>query len=407
MRRILALLGTSLAIVTLVAVFVFGGKTTAQAASPTGFSHTQFHIKPLTGTTTYTNGYTPEQIRGAYNLSSTYTGAGKTIAIVDAYNDPTAKNDFDVFSTQFGLPTLAGGCACLTIVNQTGGTKLPKNNGGWATEISLDIEWAHAMAPQAKILLVEASSASNTNLYTAENYATSHAQVVSNSWGGSESSSETSTDSYFNKAVAITVSAGDSGSPAEYPSASPYVLSIGGTSLTVSGTCGTTNWAATGCSYGGETAWSSGGGGPSSYESEPAYQNGYCGSVANVNNCNGKRGTPDVAWVGDPSTGVAVYDSTSYQGYVDWFVVGGTSVGAPSVAGVIADADAYHNTTLTTNNLTSRFAYQSAATSSNYSSDYHDILSGSNGSPCCSAGTGYDFTTGLGSFNAANWIGNV
>lgn len=406
MSKALTLIGSTLILTALAAYMVLSHSVAAAAAVPQ-MSHTQLHIKPLAGTSTYQNGYTPEQIRGAYNLASTYEGAGITIAIVDAYNDPSALKDFDVFSSQFGLPTLKGGCGCLTVVNQSGGTKLPRNNGGWAEEISLDIEWAHSMAPLAHILLVEASSASNSNLYAAETYAAAHAQVVSNSWGGNESSGELSQDTYFNKSVAITVSAGDSGSPAQYPSSSPYVLSVGGTTLNVSGTCGTTNWTTTGCSYGSETAWSKGGGGPSAYESEPAYQTGYCGTLADVNNCAGKRGTPDVAWVGDPNTGVAVYDSTSYQGYVGWLVFGGTSVGAPNVAGVIADADAAHNTVFTTNNLSSRFTYQLAATTSNYSTDYHDVTSGSNGSPCCQAGTGYDFTTGLGTFNANNWIGSI
>src|SRR5258708_15122322 len=189
------------------------------------------------------------EMKGGDRLNGTSTGSGTTIAIVDAYNDPTAANDFDVFAKQFGLPTLAGGCTCFTKVDQTGGTNYPRANSSWAVEISLDIEWAHAVAPQAHILLVEAASNSFANLLTAEDYATAHAQVVSNSWGGAEFSSEASSDGHFNKPVAITFSAADSGTPAQYPSASPYVLSIGGTSLRINGTRSGGGWTGTSCHH--------------------------------------------------------------------------------------------------------------------------------------------------------------
>src|SRR5258708_29098404 len=166
-------------------------------------------------------------------------------------------------------------------------------------------------------------------------------------------------------------------------------------SLTINGTTSGGGCSSTGCTYGGEQVWSGGGGGASAYETEPGYQGGYCETTTNVNNCAGKRGTPDVAWDVDPKTGVAVYDSTRYQGQKGWFQIGGTSVGAPSVAGVIALADQAHGTTLTTNNLSTRFAYQIAATSSNYSTDYHDITSGSDGTPCCTTGAGYYLASGL------------
>ncbi len=405
LRRLFAIASILAIIITL--LLTVGARVTSTKASSGGLAFTTYKLAHIQATSTYQNGYSPLQIEGAYSLNGTYTGSGKTIAIVDAYDDPTATNDFDVFSSQWGLPTIAGGCNCFTKVDQTGGTNYPRTNSGWALEISLDIEWAHAIAPQAHILLVEANSNSFANLLAAEDYATAQAQVVSNSWGGSEFSSETSYDGHFNKSVAITVSAGDSGTPADYPSASPYVLSIGGTSLTINGTTKTGGCISTGCTYGGETVWSSGGGGASAYESEPGYQVGYCGTTTNVNNCGSKRGTPDVAWDADPSTGVAVYDSTRYQGQKGWFQVGGTSVGAPSVAGVIALADQAHSTTLVTNTLSTRFAYQLDATSNNYGIDYHDVTSGSDGSPCCTAGRGYDLASGLGSPVGNNWIKNA
>ena len=222
-RRLLALSST-LAIIMTLLLTVGAGAAPAMTSSG-DFAYTTYKLAHIQATSSYQNGYSPVQIKGAYSLNGTSTGSGKTIAIVDAYDDPTAANDFDVFSTQFGLPTIAGGCNCFSKVDQTGGTNYPRTNSGWALEISLDIEWVHAIAPQAHILLVEANSNSFANLLAAEDYATAHAQVVSNSWGGSEFSSETSSsyDGHFNKSVAITVSAGDSGTPADYPSASPYV----------------------------------------------------------------------------------------------------------------------------------------------------------------------------------------
>ncbi len=407
LRRLLAI--ASMLAVTVMLILTTKTGAIATVGSSAGVAHTTYKLAHSQATSGYQSGYSPLQVNSAYNLNGTYTGAGTTIALVDAYNDPTAASDFDTFSQQFGLPTIAGSCGCFTKVDQTGGTNYPRTNSGWALEISLDIEWAHAIAPQAHILLVEANSNSFANLLAAEDYATVHAQVVSNSWGGSEFSSETSSsyDGHFNKPVAITVSAGDSGTPADYPSASPYVLSIGGTSLTINGTTKSGGCVSTGCTYGSEKVWSGGGGGASAYETEPGYQVGYCGTTTNVNNCGGKRGTPDVAWDADPNTGVAVYDSTRYQGQKGWFQIGGTSVGAPSVAGVIALADQAHGTTLTTNNLSTRFTYQLAATSSNYSTDYHDITSGSDGTSCCTAGPGYDLASGLGSPVGNSWIGNV
>lgn len=405
LRRLFAI-ASPLAII-LALLLTLGAGVTSTKAKADGFASPTYKLARPLATSTYQNGYSPMQMKEAYSLNSTYTGSGITIAIVDAYNDPTAASDFDVFAKQFGLPTIAGGCNCFTKVDQTGGTNYPRTNSGWALEISLDIEWAHAIAPQAHILLVEAASNSFANLLAAEDYATAHAQVVSNSWGGSEFSGEPSSDGHFNKPVAITFSAGDSGTPADYPSASPYVLSIGGTSLTINGATKSGGCVSTGCTYGGERVWSGGGGGASAYEEEPGYQVGSCGTTSNVNNCGGQRGTPDVAWDADPSTGVAVYDSTRYQGQKGWFQIGGTSVGAPSVAGITALADQAHSTTLVTNILATRFAYQHDASATTYSSDYHDVKAGVNGSPCCMAGTGYDLASGLGSPIGNNWISNA
>ncbi len=176
-------------------------------------------------------GYSPSQIDGAYGLPGGTSGTGETIAIVDAYNDPTAASDLAAFSSQYGLPACST-APCFRQVNETGGSSLPATDSGWALEISLDIEWAHAVAPGASILLVEASSNSFADLLAAEDYAGANAQYVSNSWGGSEFSGENTYDSHFTHAgVSYFVAAGDAGLPAEYPSSSPNVVSVGGTTL--------------------------------------------------------------------------------------------------------------------------------------------------------------------------------
>ena len=315
-------------------------------------------------------GLSPTTIKSVYQFSTSLTaGAGTTIAIVDAYDDPTAESDLAVFSQQYGLPACTTANGCFTKVNQTGGTKYPRTDAGWALEISLDVQWAHAIAPGAKILLVEASSNSFANLLTAEDYAKAHARYVSNSWGASEFSSETGYDSHFvQPGVSIFVSAGDAGLPAEYPSSSPNVISVGGTTLHFSGGVFTS-----------ETGWSSGGGGCSTYETATAAQSGFSGYAQA--SCGGKRATPDVSLDADPASGVSVYDSTRYQGQKGWFTVGGTSASSPmwaarsAVAGVAVDA---------------AYVYGAAIT-------YRDITSGNNGAPCL---VGYDLCTGRGS-----WVG--
>jgi hypothetical protein len=342
------------------------------------------------------NGLTPVMTRHAYGfdqLGSSYTGAGRTIAIVDAYNASKITSDLQTFNSQFGLQqfNVAGG-PTFKVVNQTGGTSLPASSSSWALEIALDVEWAHAIAPQANIVLVEASSASYSNLMTAVNYAANNAQVVSMSWGGSDWSGETSLDSYFSSHpnVAFVASSGDSGYGVEYPSVSPYVLSVGGTQLSV-------NSSGTRAS---ETAWSGSGGGISAVESEPAYQKNF-----GITNTGGKRANPDVAYDASPSSGVYVY-SAEYGG---WYIVGGTSAGAPQWAGIIALADqqraAHGLGMLTTTNLASSPFYNAASTSALYAANYYDITSGSNGSAkTAQAHTGYDFVTGLGSPDVKNLV---
>jgi subtilase family serine protease len=344
---------------------------------PSGHAHC--HVLVVTDSNGNANassaptGLSPTTIKSVYSFPTSSTaGAGKTIAIVDAYDDPTAESDLNVFSSQFGLPACTSANGCFAKVDQRGGSTYPRKDAGWTLEISLDIQWAHAVAPGAKILLVEADSNSFGNLLAAEDYAKAHAQYVSNSWGGSEFSGASSYDSRFiQSGVSFFVSSGDAGLPAEYPSASPNVISVGGTTL---------SFDASG-NFTGESGWSSSGGGCSVYEPVSSAQSGFS-QYAQVN-CAGTRATPDVSLDADPSSGVSVYDTTRYQGQQGWFRVGGTSASSPMWAARSADAGAL---------VDAAYVYGNTI-------GYRDITSGNNGA---GALVGYDLVTGRGS-----WIGST
>jgi hypothetical protein len=324
----------------------------------------------------------PAQIRHAYGFDQVAgDGRGQTIAIVDAYNDPNIFKDLNTFDQAFsstiGGPALYSqygpASSILTVANPQGYTA---SNSGWAQEISLDVEWAHAIAPAAHIMLVEAASSSYANLFGAVDYAANHnASVVSMSWGGSEFSWETSYDSTFqNPRVTFVASAGDAGSVVSYPAASPYVLGVGGTSLNVDSSG----------DYLGETGWSHSGGGTSVYESKPSYQSG-------VESNAHFRSTPDVSFNANPNTGVAVYDS--FAGGGGWGQYGGTSAGAPQWAALIAIADqlrvADGQARLSGATQVLPTLYKLQATG------FHDVTGGNSGA--ASAGAGFDAVTGFGS----------
>ena len=341
-------------------------------------------------------GLSPSAIQGVYNLSglssTSSDGSGQIIALIDAYRDPNALSDLNTWNKEYGYPKLST-CTSLTqtgpCFEQVDPQGSPKVNSGWVLEESLDIEWAHAEAPGAKIVLVQAASNSNADLFGAVQYANNlGATEVSMSFGSSEYSGETSYDSYFlNAGTFYTASAGDSGHGTEYPAASPNVIAVGGTTL--NGCSGTS------CAhFSTETAWSGSGGGASSVESIPGYQSDYSGAVYGATTItaltSGARGIPDVSFEANPNTGVSVYDSTRYQGQAGWFTIGGTSVGAPDWAGILAAGASTGATAL---------QGASAIYSGGYSTNLRDITSGTNGS-CgtdCTAGPGYDLATGLGS----------
>jgi subtilase family serine protease len=316
--------------------------------------------------------YSPSQIQTAYGFSSVYstnklTGAGETIAIVDAYDDPYISSELSKFDKQFGISAPPSFSKVMV-----GGTA--RFNLGWAMEIALDVEWAHAIAPGANILLVEATSSSDTALMNAVTYASSHANVVSMSWGGSEFSGETAYDSTFSKSgVVFVAAAGDNGTAngPEWPSVSPNVVGVGGTTLYLNSDNTRSS----------ESGWSGGGGGPSTVESEPSYQ-------AKVETSK-VRTAPDVGYIADPNTGVLVY---SLGG---WWSFGGTSIGAPQWSGLFALADQGRGSGNALSNV-GPLLY-----SSSFTNDFYDITSGNNGFP---AGTGYDEVTGLGTPNASKLV---
>lgn len=327
------------------------------------------------------NGYGPSDLQSAYGLSPAVgsPGTGPTVAIVDAYDDPNAESDLNVYRQQFGLGSCPTSNGCFTKVNQDGvAGNYPRANGGWAEEISLDLDMVSAICPNCKILLVEANSNRFSDLATAVNTAANLPGVVaiSNSYGGSEFSSETQMDeTYFNHpGIAITASAGDAGYGVEYPAASQYVTAVGGTTLTTANN--SRGWT--------ETVWSGTGSGCSAYESKPGWQHDT--GCAN-------RTVADVAAVADPATGVAVYDSYKYMGQSGWLVFGGTSVSSPIIASVYALAG-----------NTGSITYGSYPYS--HISSLNDVTGGSNGS-CggsylCTAKPGYDGPTGVGTPNGAN-----
>jgi subtilase family serine protease len=334
------------------------------------------------------SGYGPSDLQAAYNLATAAAdnGSGETVAVVDAYNDPDADSDLSTYRSEFGLPACTEANGCFKVVSQTGSTtSLPENaptSDDWTAEESLDVDMVSAVCPLCNIDLVEADSDNDSDLGTAVNEAvTLGAGYISNSYGGSESSSETSEDSayYDHPGTVITASAGDSSYGVEYPAASPYVTAVGGTSLSTADN--SRGWT--------ESVWNTSstegtGSGCSAYESQPSWQ-----SALNLPAGCDNRVVADVSAVADPNTGVAIYDTANDNG--GWNVYGGTSAASPIIAATYALA----GTPGSTDNP-SQYPY-------NDPSALNDVTSGST-STCtpsylCTAETGYDGPTGLGTPN--------
>lgn len=316
------------------------------------------------------DGYGPAQFRGAYNLPSSATRR-QTIAIVTAYDSPTIENDLRVYSKTFSLPVCSSSNGCFRKVNGDGmEAPLPARDALWALEASLDVEVAHAVCSNCKILLVEAASSSVSDLVAAVDTAAKlGADVISNSWVVKEFRGQTSLDRHFNRpGIAITAASGDDGYGVKWPAASPYVTAVGGTTLDLDSSNARVR----------ESAWEQGGSGCSAYEPKPVWQSdGGCA----------QRSVPDVAAVADPSTGAAVYDSYGYLGRRGWYKVGGTSLAAPIVAAIYALAGNADDV------VAGSYPYA-------HGSSLFDVREGTNGkcsaAYLCTAAAGYDGPTGLG-----------
>ncbi len=325
-----------------------GGATSADVCSANvgvGYAHCLAHVRtdawardrgPLArgsrppATTLGNNGaYDPSYLRSAYAAPSATGGAGQTVAIVDAYDDPRAESDMAYYRSYFGLPACTTAGVCFRKVNESGGSgSYPRGNSGWGQEISLDLDMVSAICPNCHIVLVEANTNSLADLGTAVNTAVKlGANVVTNSYGGGEYSEETSnaTAYYEHPGVAITAASGDSGYGVEFPAASPTVTAVGGTSLYQATNTGTRN--AT------EEAWSGAGSGCSAYEPEQGWQSAL--PEYTLAACY-KRMVADVSAVANPSTGVWVYDTYSNPGFE---IFGGTSASTQIVGAVYALAD--------------------------------------------------------------------
>ncbi|WP_294073228.1 hypothetical protein [Sphingomonas sp.] len=319
------------------------------------------------------SGYGPVDLRSAYKITTNGTA---TIAIVDSGGYSKAESDLGVYRSQYGLPACTTANGCFRKVNQSGGTSsYPRDDTGWSQESALDLDMASAMCPGCKLILVEANSATLANLAAAVRTAASlGATVISNSYGGSESGSTSYESAYNQPGRAVTVSTGDSGYGTQFPASSPHVIAVGGTSLVKASNARGWN----------ETAWTSGGSGCSTTYAKPAFEtDGLCT----------KRMEADVAAVGDPNTGVAVYGPAS-RSRSGWMVFGGTSVAAPLVGGIYGvtghgPGDA--------NNLWKNLGNAAAI---------NDVTGGTNGT-CggtyyCSSQAGYDGPTGVGTPNGTS-----
>lgn len=331
-------------------------------------------------------GFLPADLISAYNLGSAPAGSG-TVAIVDAYDYAKAESDLAAYRSATGLPACTTANGCLIKVDQSGGTPDPAcandTQGCWADEMMLDLDMVSAICPACKILLVETASASSTDLNAGVAYAVQHADAVSNSYGGSEDSSIIFDTTFRASGVLITASAGDSGYGAEYPATSPYVLAVGGTSLTKDSSArgwSETAWTGTSTSQNGAT-----GSGCSKYISKPSYQTGACT----------KRMESDISAVADPSTGVAIYDSN----FGGWGEIGGTSASSPMIAAMF-----------TRLGVARAVSQHAGAWPAAHVSAFYDVTSGSNESVghggCalsyeCVCQAGYDGPTGYGTPNGA------
>ena len=320
---------------------------------------------------------TPTQLKSAYKLTGLSSG-GRTVAIVDAYGYPNLESDLATYRSYFGLPACTKASGCLKIMDQNGGSSLPRFDSGWAGEQALDVDAVSAACPDCKIIVVQAKTPSFANLGTAVVTASQQPGVVaiSNSYGGSDAADTTYGTYYNHPGIAVTASTGDNGyQGGSYPASSSYVTAVGGTSLvTASNSRG---WS--------ETVWSGAGSGCSSYNAALAAASTYGTGCA-------KRAMADVAAAADPSKGgLAVYWPTNSKSST-WAQVGGTSESAPIIAAVYA--------------LSGNTSGYANAIPYSHPTSLFDVTSGSNGTcpttQWCNARAGWDGPTGLGTPNGVS-----
>jgi subtilase family serine protease len=313
----------------------------------------------------------PAQLRAAYNLNGT-SGSGRTVAIVDAYGYPNLERDLGIYRAQYGLPACTRANGCLRVIDQNGGTNLPRTDVGWSQEQALDVDAVSATCPDCKIIVVQTKTNSFANLGQGVITASQQAGVVaiSNSYGGGDAADSTYGVYYNHPGIAVTASTGDNGyQGASYPASSTYVTAVGGTSLKMSGTSRVS-----------ETVWNGAGSGCSTLNTAIA-------AAASFGTGCAERAMADVSAAADPNTGgLSVYAPTNSKSS-SWSQYGGTSESAPIIASVYALAGgAYSNAT----------PYQ-------HPGSLFDITSGSNGTcpttQWCQARAGWDGPTGLGTPN--------
>lgn len=365
------------------------GSTVSQSTNNTVKPMFEMISTKLDSSTQSPSGYSPAQIKKAYGIDKiSTTGKGQTIALIVAFDDPNIQSDVATFSNYYNLPQ-----ANIKVDNLGSSSQNNDNSdaAGWALETSLDTEWAHAIAPDANLLVVEAASESSDDLMSAVDTAVnSGAQVVSMSWGEYEERSDSSYDSHFTSTNTVFLAAaGDEGAGAEWPSSSPNVIAVGGTTLKLDSTGNRVS----------ETGWRDSGGGVSFIEHEPQWQ-----TTMGIHTMGNKRATPDVAFDANPNTGVSVYCSipqTDDYGNTEsgWFTLGGTSLGTPSWAGLIADLN---QNSVVIKNADSLYTLAGTSSYTNQAQAFNDITSGSNG---YQARLGYDAVTGLGTPEADKMAG--
>ena len=314
--------------------------------------------------------------------TQTVTGGSGAIAIVDAFDDPNAVGDLALFSSIFGLPP-----ADLTVVYASGSQPPLDPSGGWELEESLDIEYAHAMAPGAKLFLVEAASNSGNDILTAISVASAlvaahHGGEVSMSLSFGEFSQETQLDGLFTTPGVVYIAAAGDGPGAEWPATSPNVIAAGGTTISRNSSTG---------QFLLESAWQDAGGGPSLFEARPHFQDVVAGIVGPA------RGTPDLSFDANPTTGVWLVDTNLYEGQPGgFFIVGGTSVSTPALAGIINNAGEFHSSSQAENSEIYRNLFIGR-------NNVRDILYGNCGINIGNFATpGWDFCTGVGSSVSLN-----